>query len=152
MLAFRIVKPAFAASALSGEGARLYGGRWNPPGWRCVYAAESRAMAVLELLVHLTGRSRTLNYRLLTLEIDDDAVAESRHLPQDWNAQPAGAASQSVGLHWLQANRHAVLRVPSVLIPEESNLLINPLNPEFGGIRIVDERDFRLDLRLSQPN
>ena len=151
MRCYRIVKPAYAATALSGEGARLYGGRWNPPGWRCVYAAESRALAVLELLVHLTGRSRALTYRLLTLEIDDRAVSVAKHLPDDWTVHPAGKASQSIGLNWLQANKIPALKVPSVLIPEESNLLLNPQTPGFEKIFVVEERNFSLDLRLADP-
>lgn len=150
MHCFRIVKPGFAATALSGEGARLYGGRWNPPGWHCVYAAESRALAMLELLVHLTGRSRALKFRLLTLEIDKAAVLEARHLPDDWNAHPAGRAPQMVGQAWLQASKSPVLRVPSVLVPEESNFLLNPQAPGFDKIRVVEERELSLDLRLAE--
>lgn len=149
MHCFRIIKPDFAATALSGEGARLYGGRWNPPGWRCVYAAESRALAMLELLVHLTGRSRALKFRLLTLDLGEAAVLEAKHLPADWNAHPAGRASQWVGQNWLQKLDSPVLRVPSVLIPEEHNLLLNPLAPGFDKIRVIDERELSLDLRLA---
>ena len=152
MRCYRIVRPTYAATALSGEGARLFGGRWNPPGWRCVYAAESRALAVLELLVHLTGQSRFLTYRLLTLEIDEEEIPKAKHLPDDWSAHPAGTSSQSVGLHWLQAAKTPALKVPSVLIPEESNLLLNPLAPGFEKIRIVEERDFRLDLRFANAD
>lgn len=152
MRCYRIVRPAYAASALSGEGARLYGGRWNPPGWRCVYAAESRALAVLELLVHLTGRSRGLTYRLLTLEVDKKAPSETPSLPSDWAAQPAGKSSQTIGLDWLKAARSPAMRVPSVLIPEEHNLLLNPAAPGFKKIRIIEEREFQLDLRLAKEN
>lgn len=150
MRCYRIVSPRHAATALSGEGARLYGGRWNHPGWRCVYAAESRALAVLELLVHLTGKSRALPYRLLTVEVPDEAVLPAGALPDGWNATPAGGASQSVGTEWLRARKSAALRVPSVLIPEESNLLINPDAASFAEIRIVAERDFQLDLRFAE--
>jgi RES domain-containing protein len=150
MHCYRLVKPAYAASALSGEGARLYGGRWNPSGWRCIYAAESRALAALELLVHLTGRSRALTYRLLTLEIPDETpISQVKHLAEGWAAHPAGKSSQTIGLQWLQANKTAALRVPSVLIPEESNLLINPQAPNFERIRVVEECNFHLDLRFA---
>ncbi|MFC7336758.1 RES family NAD+ phosphorylase [Haloferula chungangensis] len=149
MRCYRIVRPAYAASALSGEGARLYGGRWNPPGWRCVYAAESRALAVLELLVHLTGHSRRLSYRLLTLEIGETTPSETPALPPDWSAHPAGTSSQSIGLEWLKSTQTVAMRVPSVLIPEEYNLLLNPDAAGFEKIRVIEEREFRLDLRLS---
>lgn len=147
--AFRIVRPVHAASALSGEGARLHGGRWNPPGWRCVYAAESRALAVLEMLVHLTGATRSLSYRLLTLEFDDSLVGRSAPLPSGWDQHPAGSASQNIGLEWLRSARSAALRVPSVLLPEEGNFLINPSAPGFEEIRITEEREFQLDFRFA---
>ncbi len=150
MRCFRIVQPRHAATALSGEGARLYGGRWNLPGWRCVYAAESRALAVLELLVHLTGRSRGLTYRLLTLEVPDAAVAAPTSFPTGWEASPAGGPSQSFGTEWLRGGKSGALRVPSVLIPEESNVLLNPDAADFAEIRVTAERDFRLDLRFME--
>lgn len=149
MRGFRIVSPRYAATALSGEGARIYGGRWNEPGWRCVYAAESRALAVLELLVHLTGRSRGLAYRLLTLEIPDGSVSRLESLPEGWNGTPPGSLSQRLGTEWLRRGKTAALRVPSVLIPEESNLLLNPETEDFSKIRVVAERDFQLDLRFA---
>ena len=96
MLCFRIVKPGFAANALDGEGARLFGGRWNPPGHPCVYTAGSRALAVLEMLVHLTGRSRTLPYRLLTIEVPDDSPEHPSPLPDSWITTPAGTSKQCV--------------------------------------------------------
>lgn len=112
--------------------------------------AESRSLAVLEMLVHLSGRSRGLTYRLISLEIPDDSisVAMPATLPAGWDALPAGEASQMVGENWLQAGRTLALRVPSVLIPEESNLLLNPLADGFGSIRVLDEREFQLDLRF----
>lgn len=148
MRCYRIVQPRHAAAALSGEGARLYGGRWNLPGWRCVYAAESRALAVLELLVHLTGRSRGLTYRLLTLEMPETVVATPTSFPAGWEASPAGGPSQAFGTEWLRGGKCSALRVPSVLIPEESNVLLNPDAAGFGEVRVISERDFQLDLRL----
>jgi len=145
MLCYRIVKPAWASSALSGEGARLYGGRWNPHGRACVYAAGSRALAVLEMLVHLQGRSRTIPYRILTVEIDDDSISRLGPPSPGWDARPAGRASQHDGLEWLKAGRTVALLVPSVIIPEESNILLNPNAPGFQKIRIIDEHSFQLD-------
>lgn len=149
MLCYRIVKPAHAASALSGEGARVFGGRWNPPGRACVYTAESRALAVLEMLVHLTGRSRALPYRLLTVEVPDDSLVGTLQLPAGWGATPGGRASQGLGEDWLRSGEAVALRVPSVIIPEEFNLLLNPLAPGYERVRVLDERDFQLDLRLA---
>ena len=144
MRCYRIVHCRHAASALSGEGARLYGGRWSPAGRPCVYAAESRALAALEMLVHLTGRSRTPPYRLLTIEVPDDSVPRAAHPPPGWDAMPPGNSSQSIGAEWLRAGQTMALMVPSVIIPEESILLLNPRAPGFDTIRVLDERDLHL--------
>ncbi len=149
MRCYRIVRPEYAAMALSGEGARLYGGRWNPPGYRCVYAAGSRALAVLELLVHLSPQTRDMPLRLLEVEVPDELVSPPILPPRGWDAQPAGNDSQDHGKHWLRRNRHAALRIPSVVIPQEENLLLNPSAPGFERVEVVGESSFRLDLRLA---
>lgn len=151
MRCYRIVRPIHAATALSGEGARLYGGRWNPPGLRCVYAAGSRALAILEMLVHLSPATRGLKYRLLEIEVPDPDLAPARKPPQAWDAHPAGNESQNHGRIWLQQAVHTALLVPSVLVPEESNVLLNPAAPAFDRVKIIGEREFQLDLRL-QPS
>lgn len=148
MRCYRIVRPVYAATALSGEGARLYGGRWSPPGWRCVYTAGSRALAALEMLVHLNGKARLLPYRILEIEVEDRLIAPPRDLPLGWDSHPSGNASQNHGLDWLKSSPFAALKVPSVVIPEEINLLLNPLNPEFYSIRAIEETVFPLDQRL----
>ncbi|WP_367874773.1 RES family NAD+ phosphorylase [Luteolibacter sp. Populi] len=148
MRCYRIVKPAYASTALSGEGARLYGGRWNPPGHRAVYAAGSRALAVLEMLVHITPQGRGIEYRLLEVEVPDELVAPRFNPPHGWDEHPAGTPSQNHGLNWLKAARHVALALPSVVIPEESNFLLNPLAPGFERLKITGESTFQLDLRL----
>ncbi len=150
MLCYRIVTPGLAARALDGEGARLFGGRWNPPGLPCVYTAGSRALAALEMLVHLTGLSRAMPFRLLTIQVPDVPASPPVPLPSTWLTTPAGNASQSVGKSWLQSRRSVVLQVPSVIIPEESNLLINPLAPGFESVRVLDDLPFQFDLRLAR--
>ena len=149
MRCFRIVKPAYASSALSGEGARLYGGRWNPPGVRCVYAAGSRALAVLELLVHLSPETRGMAFRLLEIEVADGLIAPEKRPLSGWNVHPAGNVSQNHGLGWLRQGTHAALRVPSVVIPQEANVLLNPASAGFEQVRVVNESTFQLDLRLA---
>lgn len=150
MRCYRIVKPAYAATALTGEGARRYGGRWNPPGWRCVYTGGSRALAILELLVHLSPETRDLAFQLLELEMPDDLIAPHRSAPTGWNRHPAGEESQSHGLEWLQKNRFPVFAVPSVIVPQEMNYLLNPASRGFEEIRVIGESRFQLDLRLAE--
>lgn len=149
MRCFRIVRPAYAPTALSGEGAGLHGGRWNPPDWRCVYTAESRALAALEMLVHLTGKARALPDRILTIDLPDGLIAPATKPPENWNTHPVGPPSQNHGLTWLQSNRFAAIKLPSTMIPQETHLLLNPLAPEFESIRIIENTEFRLDLQLN---
>lgn len=149
MLAFRIVKTAFDANALSGEGARLFGGRWNPPGIRCVYAAGSRALAALELLVHASPELLRVEFQLIEIEIPDSIIETKLRPPPGWDELPAGDPSQEFGARWLaHSSAKAVLAVPSILIPEEMNYLLNPRHPGFPSIRVRKRRAFRFDPRL----
>ena len=151
MLVYRIIKPAFAASALTGEGARRYGGRWNPPGMACVYAAGSRALAALELLVHASPEWLRMEFLLLEIELPDALIETGLRPPIGWDKLPAGASSQDFGAHWLRhpvAPAKAALAVPSSLIPEETNYLLNPLHPAWSDVHICKRRRFQLDPRL----
>lgn len=136
---------------LDGEGARLYGGRWNRPGRRAVYASSSRALAVLEMLVHVDRKSWPSDLVLLTIALpSSDPIARilPASLSADWVVFPPREGSQAKGDAWLESAAGPVLAVPSVLIPEEWNYLLNPGVAEFTEVVVVDERPFRLDGRL----
>lgn len=138
--AWRIVAPRWADSAFSGEGARKYGGRWNSPGRAVVYLAGSRALAALEMLVHLTTPdSRAKPY-----------VLREARIPREWIADPGkrGEDPVTAGDRWLASRRSLALRVPSVLIPEEPNYLLNPAHPEFRRVRFGAATEFRFDPRM----
>jgi len=147
---FRLVRRERAAEALSGEGARRYGGRWNPPGTGALYAAESRALAVLETFVHLTLEARALRFVLFTLELpartklDRHAAARPPH---------SLAASQETGRTWLDGGEALALVVPSVLVPQEKNYVLNVAHPQFANVRVADSEPFSFDERLwrAQP-
>lgn len=146
---FRIVAPRWAGGALSGEGARKFGGRWNSPGRAVVYLGGSRALAALEMLVHLTTpASRSKPYRMIDVSIPRELVADYpvSALPVDWRTTPG--AVTSVGDDWLKANGQLALRVPSVLIPEEGNLLVNPAHPDFTQLVAGDPAQFQFDPRM----
>lgn len=148
--AWRIVKAKYAASAFDGEGARIAGGRWNSKGQTVVYTSESAALAALELLVHL-GRSRSLpDYVIFSCEFSEKAVETIRlqDLPSNWRSYPAPTKLARLGNLWLREKRSAVLRVPSAVIENESNYLINPLHTHFRRITISEPEPFELDLRL----
>lgn len=142
MLAWRLSRVPFAD--LSGEGARRYGGRWNRPGRPVVYAASSAALAVLEVRVHLDLPPELLpdDYLLLTIDTGDLAIEEVVGLPDD----PA-----AFGDAWLRDQRSPVLQVPSLIVPESSNILFNPAHPDAGRAGIVARRRFVFDRRLWLP-
>jgi len=143
VIVYRLAKAAFAA--LDGEGARLFGGRWNSAGRPMIYAAASPSLAVLEVLVHLDLPLDLMpdDYRLLTIEAPDDAPRERL----DQSPQSAEAC-RAAGDDFLERGAALVLFVPSVVVPKETNALMNPRHPEASGLRLVDDEPFRFDPRL----
>jgi RES domain-containing protein len=145
---YRITRAPYAD--LTGEGARLAGGRWNRAGRAAVYASESRALAILESLVHVQPHRLPPDLVLLRVAIPERVHRESwslADLPDGWREIGAEAALDR-GDAWLRQASAAVLRVPSVLVPEEYNVVLNPLHPEHSQIRITDVVPFRFDPRL----
>jgi len=143
VIVHRLSKAAFIA--LDGEGARLYGGRWNAPGRPMIYAAATPSLAVLEVLVHLDLPPELLpnDYRLLAIDIPDDAPVE--RLDQT----PANAAEcLALGEAFLDRAATLVLLAPSVVVPQEHNALINVRHPQMARVRLVGDEPFSLDPRL----
>jgi RES domain-containing protein len=137
---------------LSGYGAFLVGGRWNLPGLPLLYTAETRALATLEVLVHLPAGDLPDDMYLLTLEVPDTVSHQEitpADLPADWQRLSQPLPTGALGHAWLQAGRSLALRVPSVLVPQEHNLLLNPAHPEFAQVRLAAEPEpFFFDERL----
>ncbi|MEE2025110.1 RES family NAD+ phosphorylase [Alkalimonas mucilaginosa] len=153
MLLYRLVHQKWAAQAFDGEGARLYGGRWNSKGNTCIYTAGSEALAILEVLVHLNNRVALKQFRLFQLSLPDDALLSlsSQHLPANWQMQPASAETANIGDSWLQEQASLALVVPSVLAPREHNILLNPAHPDYPAcLENRMELDFMPDPRLSR--
>lgn len=150
MRAWRIVQQRYAERALDGEGACLFGGRWNLPGTRMVYTAESLSLATLEILVNLDSPETLDRYISLPLEFDEGLckAVDFDSLPADWAAEPAPAAIRRLGSAWAAAGESAVLVVPSAVVHNEHNFLLNPEHPDFVKIRPGRVADFRLDPRL----
>jgi len=149
--AFRIVKPRWAPSAMDGEGARIAGGRWNPPGLPVVYLAETRALAALEMLVHLDRLARQMPLVIIEVEFPDSLINEvfPGDLPQDWNLAVGADPLRRLGADWLRGMRTFAMRVPSAVIPEEANFLINPRHPDAAMIRVGHPVPWRFDARLA---
>lgn len=148
--AWRIFKSRRSGSAFDGEGARLYGGRWNSPGTRMVYTAGSESLAVLEVLVHLGDVETLSSYSLCAVEFDDRLVEtlDRSKLPENWSTYPAPSELRHIGDAWVQDLSSAVLEVPSAVVELESNYLINPVHKDFGAMRLGYPQPFRFDRRL----
>lgn len=150
-VAYRITKNRFVSTALSGEGARLYGGRWNSIGTRMVYLAGTLSGATLELLVHTDDYSTIEGlYSSMLAHIPMKCIEtiESRLLPPGWDAPMPIAATQIIGDQWTESMSSAVLEVPSVITTGEKNFLCNPLHPDFKKIRVEAARAFKIDPRI----
>lgn len=149
--AYRIVKKKWVNTAFDGEGARLYGGRWNSKGQSCVYLAGSESLAILEILVHLDNSSVLDHYTLFSVNIDDADVMtlDNGSLPGYWREDPAPAETAEIGDDWLMSNLSAVLSVPSTIVTRESIYLLNIMHPRFSAImKTMTELDFEMDNRL----
>lgn len=150
--AWRIVKTRYGPTAFDGEGARLHGGRWNSPGRPAVYVSETRALATLEVLAGLGGTAALPAYSLIGVSFAESLVQEVSvgSLQPGWDASPPTSVSQSVGDHWLKNAGSAVLRVPSAVLPEEMNYMLNPQHSDFTKITVGNAEPARLDPRLLQ--
>lgn len=142
----RLTRSTRAHECFNGEGARLYGGRWNSPGLRAVYTSGSRALCLLETLVHLDTSEPIPDYSLVSVEV---AAEDIETLPPALAAELADIArTRPHGDHWLRQCRGLALAVPSVIVPEETNYVLNPAHPRFLSLRPGPPKPFVLDDRL----
>lgn len=138
---------------LSGTGARANGGRWNSKGRAVVYTACSRSLAALEALAHIPQKNLPSDLCLAILHIPDSLAIQSlsiKNLPADWQTIAIRPTTQPFGDRWLNKGDTALLKVPSVIIPEEYNLLINPSHPDAVKIQIKEVHPFVFDKRLKK--
>ena len=147
---WRIIQAQHATSAFDGEGARLNGGRWNRPGTRLIYCAQSLSLATLEILVNLDSGQALGRYVSIPVDFDDDLCLEinSEDLPDDWNSDSPPLSTQRFGSAWAVAKTSLVLAVPSSVVPTETNYLINPAHPDFSALEIGTASPFQMDKRL----
>ncbi|MFA7236300.1 MAG: RES family NAD+ phosphorylase [Phycisphaeraceae bacterium] len=151
--AWRIVKAKHAAAAFTGDNARRFGGRWNTPGVAMIYTAGSASLAMLEMLAHLQSHE-LLNHYVLFEVIFDEALATAvdiATLPKTWRKSPPPIAIRRIGDGWVGMGGSAVLKVPSVIVPTESNYLINPAHSDFAKITIGPKQPVRFDRRIIKP-
>ena len=154
--AYRICKEPSPTKAFSGQGSKDWGGRWNGRGVAVVYTAAHRSLSILEVLVHVKGGAGTGSgaistpFYIYTISFDSALVEELRlaSLPAEWNSEPPMAASQSLGDAWVLAASSPVLAVPSVIVPEERNYVLNPNHPRFPEVQIGSPIVCSFDPRL----
>lgn len=153
--AWRIVTRKRVQGAFDGEGARLFGGRWNSPGKPMVYLAGSRALAALEMLVHLhPAMAGKMTFARFSVEFPPRFVEEldSREGPVFDSFGPSvSPLTQAAGDAWLKNGIKPLLRVPSAIIPEEPNYLLNPRHPACSELLISEAETFSFDPRLLSP-
>jgi RES domain-containing protein len=146
---------SYEAHDLSGAGAKNTGGRWNAAGDPLVYTSETQALACLETVVQLNAGGLPLNRYLVSVTIPASVWVDARtetpgSLPVGWDADPAGRASIQFGTAWLRSMASALLRVPSVIVPDEYNVLVNPLHSGSRTIIAVKIRKWLYDPRLTK--
>lgn len=147
MILYRITSKAYTRD-LSGTGAMINGGRWNPRGFRMLYTSESLSLATLEVVVNLSGDKLTNNLYCVELEFPDQFPIETlKSLPENWNTYPYSGVTNELGKDFIQRGG-LCLKVPSAIIPTEFNYLINPLHDDYMKVKFIDARPFILDKRL----
>jgi len=153
MQVYRLIKAKYADDPLDPQGAKLYGSRWNSKGLAAVYASDSIALAALEKLVHL-HRNDVMNYFILceiTLREDAIMTLSEDALPKDWRDDSPPFSTIAIGDEWLSRGESLALAVPSTVVPQQFNLIINPNHPDFGKLgKSVIVEPFVFDYRLAK--
>jgi RES domain-containing protein len=150
MLVYRIAKKDVIKD-LTGTGAKLFGGRWNQRGTAVIYTSETRALATVEYLVHLSLSNVPRGLMIATIEIPDSIVPEDvprGSLPRGWRDYPPPREVAELGTRWAKSNKALLLRVPSAVVEKEYNILVNPLHSEMPRVVLRDVEAFEFDKRL----
>lgn len=148
MIIYRLAIEAFKHD-LSGIGSKLFGGRWNLPGYPAIYTSENISLAVLEIIVNADKNNIPPNYCLLKIQVPDNIpfkLIEHNSLKEKWYADFEYA--QFIGSNFLASGKEAVLKIPSAIIKEEYNFLLNPAHADFKKITIKESVPFDIDIRL----
>ena len=149
MVVYRIGRTKYAHDA-TGTGARLFGGRWNHKGVACIYTAQSRALALLEYTVNVNIEDIPRALSITTFEIPEDDILTIREadLPGNWKDFPAPSSTKDFGTQLLATAKEPILRLPSSIIPEEFNYILNPAHANSNQFVISEVKDFVYDVRI----
>ncbi len=149
--AFRLVKKRYAREAFDGEGARLFGGRWNHRGTGVVYLSGSLSLAALEQFIHLGREGLSLSFVYFEILIPDGVSLSKINpgdLPGDWRSEPPSHTTMDIGTGWIRSGGSVLLQVPSAVIPVECNYLLNTAHPDMKLVKIGRSVPFAFDPRM----
>lgn len=152
MRVFRLSRRKYAEE-LNGRGAAKSGNRWNSKGVEIIYTAESRALAMAEVAVHLTLATLPGDYVMIEIEIPDSVKIKElkiSKLSDNWNINPPDTETQKIGNEFIDSKKECVLKVPSAIVKGDFNFLINPHHKDLKKIKIIDISDFPFDKRIFQ--
>jgi RES domain-containing protein len=150
MIVFRLCRKQYA-SDLSGRGSEISGGRWNGKGFAALYTSSSRALCTIEIVVHVPAGIIPKDYEMVSIEFPDDAVVKtipSKDLPDSWNNNPITINTQRIGNTFLSEQKALVLKVPSAIVKDEWNYIINPHHKDFHQVKVLNTEPFAFDMRL----
>lgn len=150
MKVFRLSKEKYIHD-ISGLGAEKYGGRWNNKGTRLLYTSQSRALAKLEVAVHVNLNRIPKNYHMVTIEIPDDNILqfdEEKLKGKNWNSNPPIEFTQIEGDKFVRDKKWLILKAPSAIVKGDYNFLIDPLHSDFNKVKILNTEPFIFDERL----
>lgn len=152
MKVYRITRSKYSKVAFSGDGSRRYPGRWHAKGTALVYTSESRSLAVLESLVHCDPEDLPSDLVFISAEIPEDCLIEiaAKDLPRGWRTTPPPDACSALVSNWIAEGSSLALKVPSVVVPKEWNILINPDHPDFPKLKIAKAEAHCFDSRLAK--
>ncbi len=149
MIAYRLATVQYADD-LSGEGASIYGGRWNPAGIKAVYTSQSISLSILEILAKTRAKTTPVDYQLIILEFPENLMTAIRisQLKEGWKSHVE--YTQWIGEEFLKDNKSLVMQVPSAIVERENNFILNPLHKDFSKVKIKETEALNLDKRLRQ--
>ncbi len=149
MLVYRIAKQEFIKD-LTGIGAKTVGGRWNRKGEALLYTSTSVSLSVLEVLAHIPTAYFPDTMAMATIEVPDNLISAIRieQLQENWNKIPAPSSLQNITSQWVTEGKYLGFKVPSIIVPKEHNLLINPLHSDFKNVKLINVEPFSFDTRL----
>ena len=155
MTVFRVEREKYLNTTLTGIGASMTSGyRWNSLNTKLVYTAESRALALLEISMHLDlSEDLPTDRYFVEIDIPDTVIIQEvkiEDLPADWNSKPPNTTTQIIGDDFVLENNAAILKVPSSIVPQEYNYLINPNHPDAGKIKVISKSPMIFDTRLKR--